>query len=223
MKGHVSIFFVVFGLFSVVYSVSIKHGVVSVVHNAEPEVDPPLPPAGSSSDYKDLFVNVKSAVLPYSWADGFGQAFFGTDLPDPYVIVTAYRRDGVKVRRSTRVISNDMSPNWHQNLNFGRGIWHALQFQVWDSDGFWNGADDLLLSSPQISIVDYFRNLDRYNSRNDGIRDVSTKNLGHLWVDIDLRSRDQASGNGGGGQSGGSNPPPPPPPPPPPSGGGHIP
>ncbi|KAJ8905609.1 hypothetical protein NDN08_002115 [Rhodosorus marinus] len=141
-----------FGLLSAVYGVGLGG---EIEGRAEPEIDPPLPPpTWKPSEVKTLTVKVVSARLYYRvplWT------FFAADEPDAFVKVTAFRKDGPKRTRVTRMISNAVSPRWNQEFNLGRGIWTSVQFEVWDDDGWFNGGDDLLMKTRPVSIWARFR------------------------------------------------------------------
>ncbi|KAJ8903472.1 hypothetical protein NDN08_004579 [Rhodosorus marinus] len=158
------------------------HNEVDVVRmrEPEPEIDPPIPPQGNPSDYKNLYVRVVRAVGLTLRTEGWGAG-----MPDPYAIVTAYRMDGPPITRRTRTIANWYSPFWNQQLHFGTGRWQTFKVVIWDSDGWANGGDDLLLTTPRVSI-DAFKILSCCATKS--LQDVSDPDLGRVYVETQLIS-----------------------------------
>jgi len=146
----------------------------------EPEIDPPIPPRGNPSDYKNLSVQVVRAEGLTLRTEGWGAG-----MPDPYAIVTAYRNDGPPVTRRTRTIADWYRPVWNQRLHFGRGRWQTFKVVIWDSDGFFNEGDDLLLTTPRVSI-EAFKSLSCCAAKS--LQDVSDPQLGRVYVETQLSS-----------------------------------
>uniref|UniRef100_A0A7S2ZKW0 C2 domain-containing protein n=1 Tax=Rhodosorus marinus TaxID=101924 RepID=A0A7S2ZKW0_9RHOD len=141
---------------------------------AEPEIDPPIPPVGRPSDYKNLSITVREVNGEESylwWRVDSGINWW----PDPYVVITAYRRDGPKVTRRTSVKSvKSHRVVFNENLNFGRGIWESIYVEVWDSD--WPSSDDNILKSSVIGVQEFITG--RYRTDPVRYRGFENRNQG---------------------------------------------
>ena len=73
----------------------------------------------------------------------------GSDIPDPYVVVTAVDSSGCKVSLQTSRQQNRRHPVWNQTLNFGNRIWQFFRISAWDAD---RGRDDQVTMSKTVSV-----------------------------------------------------------------------
>ncbi|KAJ8905624.1 hypothetical protein NDN08_002130 [Rhodosorus marinus] len=142
---------------------------------AEPEIDPPIPPVGRPSEYKDLSITVLEVNGEESylwWRVDSGINWW----PDPYVVITAYRKDGPKRTRRTSVKSvKSHRVVFNQNLSFGRGIWESIYVEVWDSDS-WPSSDDNILKSSVIGVDEFITG--RYRTDPVRYRGFENRNQG---------------------------------------------
>ena len=73
----------------------------------------------------------------------------GSDIPDPYVVVTAVDSSGSNVRRLTSRQQNRRHPVWNQRLSFGNRNWQFFRISAWDAD---SGSDDQVTMSKTVSV-----------------------------------------------------------------------
>jgi len=72
---------------------------------------------------------------------------------DPYMEFIAVDSTGGTVRLLSSEQGGTLNPNWNHWLSFGTRAWKRLHVRVWDSDGFFNGADDALSGTQTVEIT----------------------------------------------------------------------
>ena len=74
------------------------------------------------------------------------------NLSDPYLEFIATTATGRVVRATTSARDGTLDPVWGQTLNFGTDAFVTMKVKIWDSDGFFNGADDAMSSTLTVNL-----------------------------------------------------------------------